>query len=101
MTDRMWEDRWPAWNSALWAVEWEGGYGEVGGAHFFFGVKCWPDGTVDVVVVHDPYRAGIPTAYGHRHGAARVTPLTVHGPVNEAIKTVLHDWKPPQVSCMD
>jgi hypothetical protein len=54
------------------------------------------DGTVDVLVVHDPYDKGnLAAAYAHRHGED-VTPLTVHGPADNVIETVTKLWGPPQ-----
>jgi hypothetical protein len=60
--------------------------------------KKWADGTVDVLVAHDPYaKDGTPTAYAHRHGQD-VSPLAVHGPVNDVVETVTNVWEPPQES---
>src|SRR5690242_19302844 len=84
------------WGAPLWDDSWEGQTGLFGDAHLCVATKKWGDGTVDVLIAHDPYAdAGIPTVYEHRHGT-NVTPFTIQGPANEVIKTVTQVWGPPQ-----
>lgn len=84
------------WGAPLWDDTWEGQTGLFGDAHLCAATKKWADGTVDVLVAHDPHADdGMPTVYAHRHGQD-VTPLTVHGPADDMVKTVTNVWGPPQ-----
>ncbi len=84
------------WSAPLWDDTWEGQTGLFGDARLCVATKKWGDGTVDVLVAHDPYvDDGMPTVYAHRHGKW-VTPLTVHGPADDVVKTVTSVWGPPQ-----
>lgn len=84
------------WASSLWDDGWEGQTGQFGQVHVCVATKKWGDGTEDVLVAHNPYDDGnTATAYAHRHGQW-VTPLTIHGPANEVVKTVTSTWGPPQ-----
>jgi hypothetical protein len=89
----------PAWETALGDDAWNSVTGLVD-ERLYVAAKDWPDGTVDVVVVHAPWSV-MPTVFAHRHGAAGVTPLTVHGPADEVIERVLRGWPPPQLSRVD
>jgi len=84
------------WASSLWDDGWEGQTGLFGQVHVCVATKKWGDGTADVLVTHNPYDDGnTATAYAHRHGDD-VTPLTIHGPANDVVKTVTNTWGPLQ-----
>ena len=86
------------WDAPLWDDAWEGQTGLFGDAHLCVATKKWADGTVDVLVAHDPYAEdGMPTVYAHRH-RGQAAPLTIHGRADEVIKTVTTAWGPPQES---
>lgn len=84
------------WSAPLWDDTWEGQTSLFGDAHLCVATKKWADGTVDVLVAHDPYAEdGMPTVYAHRHRKS-VTPLTAHGPAADVVKTVTNVWESPQ-----
>lgn len=84
------------WGSRLWDDSWEGETGLFGGVHLCVATKKWGDGTVDVLIVHNPYDEWqLTTAYAHRQGE-NVTRLTVDGPADNVIETVTKAWGPPQ-----
>jgi hypothetical protein len=84
------------WSTPLWDDVWEGETGLFGDVRLCVATKKWGDGTVDVLVAHDPYAEdGMPTAYAHRHGKW-VTPLAVHGLADDVVKTVTNVWGSPQ-----
>ena len=85
------------WSARLWDDSWEGQTGLFGEARLCVATKKWGDGTVDVLVAHDPYGDdGVPTVYAHRHGND-VTSSTVKGPADEVVEIVTTVWGPPQM----
>jgi hypothetical protein len=90
----------PAWQAALGDDAWNSVTGLVD-TRLYVAAKDWPDGTVDVVVVHDPWSVAEPMVFAHRHGAAGVTPLTVHGPADAVLERVLRRWPLRQLSRVD
>src|SRR6476469_4938197 len=98
-TDPAQSDDDSGWGAPLWDDSWEGQTGQFGDAHLCVATKTWGDGTVHALVAHDPHddEGTGTTAYAHRHGH-NVTPLTVHGPATEVVKTVTQVWGPPQTT---
>lgn len=89
------------WSTPLWDAAWEGDIGLIGDVHLCVAAKKWGDGTVDVLIAHDPYaECGVSTAYAHRHRNG-MAPVTVHGPVGDVVETVTNTWGPPQVRKQD
>jgi len=90
------------WSAPLWEDGWEGETGSVGDAHLCVATKRWVDGTVDVLVAHDPsLTSEVPTVYAHRHGSPGMTPLTIHGPADAVIHALVDVWGPPQRRDLD
>jgi hypothetical protein len=89
------EDR-SVWSIHLWDNGWNGEAGMFGAANLCVATKKWANGTVDVLIAHAlGFEDSMPTAYAHRHGDG-VTPLTVHGPAKDVVRTVIDTWGPPE-----
>lgn len=85
------------WSLPLWTEGWSAVTNCLSEFDLMVATKRWADGTIDVLVAHDPFaRDGEPTAHAHRFSSADMTPLSTYGPAHLVIGTVIDVWERPQ-----